>query len=68
MAPPPSVLPGVYTRDSIGPVTEFDPPVAQAQGKSPAVSLLRPMDLARRLLPEETFRMLETFSNEGCAD
>jgi len=63
----PVVLPGLYTTDSIGSTApHYDPPVAQAQGKLPAaVSLMRPLDLARRLLPADTFRMLETFSQVG---
>ena len=61
----PPILPGFYAADSVGEGNSFTAPVAQAQGKSKAVSLMRPLDLARRLLSAETFQLLEEFSKAG---
>jgi hypothetical protein len=54
-----TVLPGFRARDAVE--ESYTPPRDQAHGKSPAVSLMQPQPLARRILPGHTFEALQDF-------
>ena len=67
---PGEVIPGVRARDAMPledttPITalELDDPIS---GKFLRKSLMRPQDLAARILPREEFERLAIFATEGC--
>jgi hypothetical protein len=63
---PSPVLPGVVARDARQEAPgHWSTPVAKAKGEFRTASLMRPGDLARRILPCKSFDTLERQSREG---
>ena len=64
---PASPLPRFRASDAIQPDDDmFTYPIDNAHGKSHSKSLMRPQDLARRLLPKDLFLQLQGFCYNGC--
>jgi hypothetical protein len=64
---PAGPLPEMRVSDAIQPEDPlFVYPITEAHGKSTIKSLMRPQDIARRLLPCDLFLQLQEFCNKGC--
>jgi hypothetical protein len=60
------VLPGFVAHDALpGAPSEWSTPSEEAKGEFNAKSLMRPADLARRILPAELFKSLQKHATSG---
>jgi hypothetical protein len=64
---PAGPLPELRVSDAIQPEDPlFVYPITEAHGKSTIKSLMRPQDIAQRLLPHDLFLQLQEFCYKGC--
>ena len=60
------MLPGAIARDALPvPPTDWTNPSDDAKGEFHANSLMRPVDLARRVLPAVLFQTMQQYATEG---